>query len=84
MRDVGTGQDQIRKVVAVMKNILRHPSTIYKAINNYNLRTFFRVLRENGVGVAFTNALRMMSNYSSDIVSDQSDFEDLAVKRECP
>lgn len=84
MRDVGTGQDQIRKVVAVMKNILRHPSTIYKAINNYNLRTFFRVLRENGVGVAFTNALRMMSNYSSDIVSDHSDFEDLDVKRECP
>ncbi len=77
-------KNQMGIILTVSKNIIQHPSTLYQILNSYNIRTFFRVWRWDGLSVAVTNTIRMMSNYSGNTTQNDLDFVKSNMDHNCP
>ena len=52
---------------SVMKAMIRHPGQMLAVFSRRNISVFFAMSRESGVGVAFSNMMRVLSNSASDI-----------------
>ena len=68
--ETDVGGNRLKWALEVAGSAVRHPSAVCRAVNGYNIRTFFRMTRENGLGVAVRNAFRLMSNCSFDYTGD--------------
>lgn len=75
-------KDRIDWFLTIAYDAIKHPSLVFQTINGYYVRTFFRMIRENGLKIATITVARTIY----DQIGDESKENDAlnTTNNECP
>ena len=75
-------KNRIDWFLTIACDVIKHPSIIFQTINGYYVRTFFRMMRENGLKIAATTVARTISDQMDN--ENKKDDTSNPVDGDCP